>query len=231
MIGQSLSAKSDAPRPEIRLLGTKVRFLSDDVALEDGVSEVLVPGNKQAVLRGRFTTVWVKRDGQWWLASLRESSTPPPTPQEQTQSLDGLVGDWVGQRGDKIVEIVARWSENHAYLLRDIRIYGDGNLQFSASQRIGWDPQTRTIKSWTFDADGGHGEGTWTHDGNAWSVVAHGVLPDGRNTHSTNAYIPDGKDRMIWKSFGEKGAADGAADIQVTLERKPAENAEKPAEK
>ena len=31
----------------------------------------------------------------------------------------------------------------------------------TVTQRIGWDPAAKQIRSWEFDSEGGFGEGTW----------------------------------------------------------------------
>ena len=53
----------------------------------------------------------------------------------------------------------------------------------TVTQRIGWDPLTKQIKSWVFDSEGGYGDGLWTRKGNQWVIKSTGVLPDGRIAH------------------------------------------------
>ncbi len=58
--------------PPIRKSEThSIRFITPDVALEDGTfeREVAADGSHQ----GRYTAVWVKRDGKWLLDGERES--------------------------------------------------------------------------------------------------------------------------------------------------------------
>jgi hypothetical protein len=49
-------------------------------------------------------------------------------------------------------------------------------------QIIGWDPLEERIRSWTFDGEGGFGEGTWTREGDRWLLRETGVAPDGTRT-------------------------------------------------
>ncbi len=217
------ASESDAERPVVKLTGSKIRFLTPDVALEDGTSEVSHPSTQGvAPLVGRFTVIWVKQDGNWRLASLRESRTDPPATAAQLAELDWMTGEWTGENGDTTLEVSTRWNETHTYLLRDLKVLREGHVVFSGTQRIGWDPVSRTIKSWVFDTDGGHGEGVWTKAGDRWIVHGSAVLANGRRTNSINEYSPDGKDAMRWTSSREQNDGQPNASIDIKLVRKPA---------
>ena len=71
----------------------------------------------------------------------------------------------------------------------------------TVSQRIGWDPLTRQIKSWEFDSDGGHGEGLWTRDGERWIIKHTGVTPDGRTGSATHVLALEKPNRVRWASI------------------------------
>lgn len=92
-LAQTKLPAAGEPQPEFRFGATQVRMVGDGVALEDGSVEVIPPGSKQ-VNRGRFSAVWVKRDGAWRLASLREWQLDDSNGPELLQSLDWMVGDW-----------------------------------------------------------------------------------------------------------------------------------------
>jgi uncharacterized protein (TIGR02246 family) len=217
------ASESDSERPVVKLTGSKIRFLTTDVALEDGTSEVSHPSAQGAApLVGRFTVIWVKHDGNWRLASLRESRANPPATAAQLAELDWLTGDWTGQNGDLTLDISTRWNETHTYLIRDLKVLREGHVVFNGTQRVGWDPTTHTIKSWVFDTDGGHGEGEWTKVGERWIVHGSGVLANGQRTSSTNEYSPDGKDAIRWTSSSEKNGEPSAAALDIKLVRKPA---------
>jgi hypothetical protein len=44
---------------------------------------------------------------------------------------------------------------------------------------IGWDPSTSTIRSWSFDSQGGFEQAVWHRDGGRWLIKADAVLPGG----------------------------------------------------
>lgn len=217
------SSESEAARPVVKLTGSKIRFLTPDVALEDGTSEVSNPtAQGVAPLVGRFTVIWVKQDGNWRLASLRETRSDPPATAAQLAELDWLTGDWTGENGDTTIDVSTRWNETHTYLLRDLKVLREGHVVFSGTQRVGWDPITRTIKSWVFDTDGGHGEGAWTKVGDRWIVHGSGVLANGQRTTSINEYTPDGKDAVRWRSSSAQDNGPSASARDIKLVRKPA---------
>ena len=67
-------------------------------------------------------------------------------------------------------------------------------------QVIGVDPATGLLRSWTFDADGGIGEATWTWDEGRWAIDSAGTLADGSGTTALNFLTKTGPDSFTWKS-------------------------------
>ena len=223
LIASAPAGGEDEARPQLKLTGSSIRFLTADVAIENGTSEVVHPAAGGAPpLAGRFSVIWVKQNGKWRLAHLREMRAEPPATAAQLAQLDWMAGDWSGASGETTIEIAARWNATHTYLLRDLKILNEGNAVFSGAQRIGWDPLTKKIKSWVFDTNGGHGEGVWTKSGNSWVVQASGVLADGQQTTSTNVYTPDGKDHFTWKSNGAQIGDQPGPELNIELTRRPA---------
>ena len=219
-IAEGAKAAEEGKRPDVKVTSSKIRFLTADVAIEDGTSEFQGP-QSDSPTRGRFTAVWVKQDGTWRLASLRESRAAEVRAPSQLADLDWMVGQWTAQQGDDTMEVSIAWNVNHTFLLRDFKVLKGGQAVFSGTQRIGRDPLNDKIRSWNFDAAGGYGEGIWTEEGGSWIVEAAGVTGDGNRTSSTNVYTYDGKDHIVWKSY-RSGLIHGTPDLEVTLTRKPA---------
>ena len=205
-------AEGQQPRP-VKLIGSKLRFLTSDVAIEDGESEVGRADSPGAV-RGRFSAIWVKRDGKWRLASLREARAASPP--ARLGDLDWLIGKWSAATADTRLTVNGRWNSTKTFLLRDLEVERDGKVVFRGSQRIGWDPVARTLRSWTFDSDGGYGGGTWTREGDVWVVSTGSVLPDGRQTTARHIMTQQGDDRFTWTSVG--GRIDGTPAADAALE-------------
>jgi uncharacterized protein (TIGR02246 family) len=228
-------AASGAQAPSFRIHDTSLRFLTPDVALEDGMIDVLVPG-AAAPLVGRFSATWVRQGGAWKLAGLREAQLPGAAGAAQLADLDWMVGDWTvvdnAPPGPKAaprptMEVSVRWNAGRTFLLRDMKITPaarDGSEQATplhVTQRIGWDPLSRQIRSWVFSADGGHGEAFWNRDGSSWVARTTAVLPDGSQTASLNVYTYDGKDRCTWQSFHTHAGGEHLPPVNMTMVRKP----------
>lgn len=209
------AAGGQAPSTPPKIIDNSIRFVTDDVAIEDG--RVEANGANGIARQGRFTAIWVKQSDQWRLASLREVQVvQQPT---ALSGLDWMVGNWHGESAGAKFEVSARWNEKHTFLIRDLTVTIDGKTIVNGQQRIGVDPIDGQIRSWMHDHDGGHGEGVWTKHGDAWVVQATGVTPDGRRTTGTNIYKPVGPDKFSWKSVGATAAGQAMPDFEIQLER------------
>jgi uncharacterized protein (TIGR02246 family) len=235
-VGRMVKPTDGSPPLEFKIAETSLRFVTADVALEDGTVEIVLPG-VAAGLKGRFSATWTRQDGGWKLAGLRESRIDVAEALT-LPDLDWMVGDWVvvddagsGQRGvDRpSIEVTVRWNPSRTFLLRDMKISpagaaaGSDTLAMHVTQRIGWDPLSRQIRSWVFSSDGGHGEAVWSRDGRSWVARATSVLPDGTQTSSLNIYTYDGKDRCTWRSIPTHVGSEHAHTVNLTLVRKPGE--------
>jgi uncharacterized protein (TIGR02246 family) len=223
-----------APRPEFRVHDTSLRFLTPDVALEDGIIEVVLPGSATPQA-GRFSATWVRQGGAWKLASLREGQLPAATGAAQLADLDWMVGDWTvvdnapadAKTARPTIDVSVRWNAGRTFLLRDMKITpaatsgAEPLAPMHVTQRIGWDPLSRQIRSWVFSADGGHGEAFWSRDGSSWLARTTAVLPDGSQTASLNVYTYDGKDRCTWQSFHTHTGGEHLPPVNMTMIRKP----------
>ena len=67
-------------------------------------------------------------------------------------------------------------------------------------QIIGWDPAAKTIRSWTFDSDGGFAEATWSFKKDRWLIHNNGVLADGRKASAVNIMKPIDANAFTWQA-------------------------------
>lgn len=233
-VAATVQPAAGAPRPSFRINDTKLRFLTDAVAVEDGTVEVSIAGLSRP-LKGRFTATWVREADGWKIAALREDRLDAPTGAETLEDLDWMVGDWVvlddragkpgaGAPEKPAIEMTVRWNANRTFLLRDVKIAAPGNAGDDAAlhvtQRIGWDPLSRQLRSWVFSSDGGHGEAVWSRDGDSWVARTTAVLPDGSQTSSLNIYTFDGKDRCAWRSLPTHIGGEHTPPLNLTMIRK-----------
>lgn len=227
-VGGDLTA---ARRPFFRVGETRLRFVTADVALEDGSVDVTLPGTKLPI-EGSFTAVWVRQDGTWKIAGLRESERPVAPSAAMLENLDWMVGDWVLETDDEAaaddtppMEMTARWDAGRTFLVRDARLKSrdpDGEpAVVELHQRIGWDPVVGRIRSWSFSTDGSRGEATWFRDGDSWVARGSAVLPDGKQIDSVSIYSYDGVGRCVWRTMPEPLASNAGLPTRATWIRKP----------
>lgn len=226
----SLEKGVASDRPQIRIHETKLRFLSADAAIEDGVVEI-VP-QTGGPLTGRFSATWVRHEGGWKLAALREARGAELTGPAALADLEWMVGDWkvidehpAADRaaGEPVIEVSTKWNETKTFLNRVMTItHSKDAPPLRITQRIGWDPLSRSIRSWVFGSDGSYGEATWSRDGQSWVAEARAVMPDGRQTSSLNIYSYDGKDRCAWRSVPTHIGGEHVPRVDLTMIRQAA---------
>lgn len=198
-----------------------VRVVAPQVAIVHLIrTTTTADGADQAHTRGELTLV--DHEGKWLVAALRETPAEDELgPRARLESLAWLVGDWVDEGRDAMIELACRWSEDGNYLLIDHTTKSQGQVALKSQQRIGWDPLKRQIHSWTFDSDGGFGEGQWTRDGKAWRVQSSAVLPDGTVGSAQFTVEPVSEDRFVMKASHRVAGDVVEADREVTVVRKP----------
>ena len=173
------------PRSKLELTTESLRFLGADTAKEEGQIR-LQPGDGGPSSVRRYVVFYVKRDGKWRYSCVREDHDITLSPRERLEPLQWLVGDWLDESDDAVVQVHSDWSKDGNFLLRDFTMHVQGKPAMTVTERIGWDPLSRQIKSWVFDSAGGYGEGLWTQDATRWIIKSTGVLPDGRVAAATH---------------------------------------------
>jgi uncharacterized protein (TIGR02246 family) len=170
---------------KLRVDSESLRFVTPDVAIEDGVAEV-IPADGSAPTRARFTIVHVKLNGAWHISSLRNAVDVPPSNTEHLESLAWLVGNWAGQRQKGEVEKLSlAWTSTRSFIAGTFSTTAHDFSLGKAEVRIGWDPVAKHIRSWSFDDTGAFGEGSWTTDPKKVVVKMSKVLPDGKKAAGT----------------------------------------------
>jgi uncharacterized protein (TIGR02246 family) len=201
-----------------------VRLVAPNVALEDGESVVTVPDKQEQSAR-RYSMVFVKQDNKWLLASIREfpdAGDEPVDAQEVLKDLDWLVGEWLDESGESVLETACRWSDDKKHLVRHFAVKVQGKDAVKGTQRIGVDPLTGTIKGWVFDSDGGYGESSWFKNGGGeWLIKATGVSSEGEPGSATYLMKPLDKDKVSLKAMHRVTGDQVEPDIELTMVRKP----------
>jgi uncharacterized protein (TIGR02246 family) len=198
-----------------------VWMVGPGLAIEEGHRVVTSKDDKPSAAT-RYTLVMIKQQGEWKIASGREVEDDDSlSPHDRLKPLSWLVGDWVDEGSDAVIQKSCRWSEDTNYLLIDFNAKIQGKPAMKSSQRVGWDPLTQKVKSWSFDSDGGHGEGLWTQIENRWVIKSSAVLPDGQTGSATIVLEPQGKDSYVMKGFDRIRGKTAMPDFEVKIVRKP----------
>ena len=209
-----------------------VRFLTPDVAQIEGRS-TLRGGEGDAAESTKFAALFVRRDGRWRIAEIRDYPAPSedPSPYDHLRELEWMVGDWEDESPNAKIRSSVRWAVNESFLIRTYSVEVQGEPSMDGTMFIGWDPQTGQIKSWTFDSEGGHGEGLWTRLGdNRWVVKSNGVAIDGRPNSATVIHTLVSKDSVKTSSIDRIIGGEAAPDIlDVLMVRQPPSAATAPA--
>jgi uncharacterized protein (TIGR02246 family) len=209
------------PKAHIKATLRSLRFLGPNLAVEDGSSTV---SNETGATEERnlYTVIHVKQNDQWRMASARDLPDQTSSGKDEIKQLDWLVGQWVDESPDKLVETTYRWSDDHRFLVSEYKVQIEGQPAIAGTERIGWDPLAQKIRSWEYDSHGGFGEGLWTRNGNQWIVKMTGETHDGQIASSTNIITQVSKDRTTWQSKDRVIGEEWMKDIEeIPVVRKP----------
>lgn len=202
-----------------------IRPVRADVALVDGTSRITFGDGGRA--GSRFSAVVVRQDGRWLLDSVREAALAQPAePRRPLDALAWLVGSWEDEAPGMTATTRCFWSAGKSFLIRTHAVSADtvdasppqpGDAHIPAllpagdvsgrevTEIIGWDPERQAIRSWVFTSAGRFAEGTWSQEGDAWTVRFTGGGADiGRTGECT--LVRQGDDGL-----SARGAGDGLA--------------------
>ena len=146
--------------------------------------------------------------------------------------LDWMVGTWVDAGEDATIVTDCSWTKNRKFLKRSFKVKIDEEVTLEGDQFVSWDPIAGQIRSWTFDSEGGIGEGRWIQDGNRWLVKTSFVLADGARASALNVYAHVDADTIRWQSTNREIAGELQPNIpEVTVVRQKEQTASQKSEK
>jgi uncharacterized protein (TIGR02246 family) len=212
-------AFTDSPKGAVSVVVESLRFLTPDVAVEEGFTS-LFPDGDTLVARSRYTVVHLKKDGKWLMQSARVVEEESLSAYGELQPLEWLLGEWIDEGQEETVETTFRWDDNKSFLLEEFQVIREGEVVMKGTQRIGWDPQSKTIRSWTFDTAGGFGEAVWTPVEDRWVVKAKAVTADGTSASATRTLHRDTAERVIWTATDRLAGDEQLPDLAVTMVRR-----------
>jgi uncharacterized protein (TIGR02246 family) len=194
--GGKLEAKTDS-----------IRFVSPNVAVEQGAAKILRPG--QPPEESEYSAVYVKRDGKWLLDRVTEEETPVITSHyDQLKELEWMIGSWVDQDEQNTIVTTCEWTKNKNFITRSFTISIRDRIEMAGMQIVGWDPAAKQIRSWVFDSDGGFGEGVWTKKDKSWYIRATGTTPDGKKSTAMNVITHVDDQTFTWQSINREAGGE-----------------------
>ena len=192
----------DQPDSKMTVNTESIRFVSPNVAVEQGSSQEAT--GKGGPAEVPYTAVYIKRDGQWLLDRVTDQAKEEvPSHYEQLKPLEWMVGRWVDKDDDDNATIATEcnWTKNKNFLTRSYAVSVGDQIKLSGMQIIGWDPAAKSIRSWTFDSDGGFAEAAWARKGDRWYIRNKGILADGRKATMTNVIKPIDDNSFTWQTI------------------------------
>ncbi len=189
-----------------------IRLVTPDVAIEDGTAAILSADGD--VASSTYVAIHVKKDGKWFLNSVRETDLPEwPSGGNELEQLAWLVGDWADEAEDATTYSRWQWTRNGRFLTNNFGVSIDGQMALEGTQVVGWDPDAQRIRSWVFDSEGGFGEGVWLRVGDQWIVKTKSTLADGSHATATSVYAPTDENAFSWKSVDRQIDGEPLDDI------------------
>jgi uncharacterized protein (TIGR02246 family) len=219
-------AFAEEPKAAISLNMESLKFLTPDVAVEQGDTEYF-PDGETLTSRSRYIALHLKKDGEWKMASARTLDREVISTFGELRQLEWLVGDWVDEGADSVVEMSCQWDEKKNFLLQEFQILVEGEVIQKGSQRIGWDAQASQLRSWIFDNDGGFGEAFWSKSDVGWTADLKGTKTDGGSVSGLRTVIVTDEDHFIVRTTNRVSDGESLPDLEYTMVRKaPAPAAE-----
>jgi uncharacterized protein (TIGR02246 family) len=170
---------AESKETKLEVTVDSIRFLSPNVAIEQGTSRVLRPGAEPD--ETVYAAVYVKSGSSWLLDQMSEEAVAVfRSNYQHLKDLEWMIGSWVDEDENSKLESTAKWTKNQTFISQTFTASMKGESELSGIQLIGWDPISQKIRSWVFDSDGGFGSSTWKKKGNQWIIHATATLPDGR---------------------------------------------------
>jgi uncharacterized protein (TIGR02246 family) len=200
-----------------------LQVVAPDVMVEEGKTTYF-PDGKTLTAETPYQATHVKRGDRWVMTKVRSFDRVVLHPYDQLRELEWLIGDWIDESPDSLVESSYRWDADKMFLLNDFKVRVQNQKVYSGTQRIGRDPLSKQIKAWVFDSDGGYAESLWSEvEDDTWLIQVKGVRADGKVVTMTNQLTKLPNDRYRFESANRKVGNERMADFAAIAVRRPPE--------
>jgi uncharacterized protein (TIGR02246 family) len=213
----------DDPNARIGVSIDSLQVVAPDVIVEEGKTTYF-PDGKTLTAETSYQATHVKRGDRWVMTRVRSFNRIVLHPYDQLRELEWLIGDWIDESPDSLVESSYRWDTNKMFLINDFKVRVRGEKVYSGTQRIGRDALSKQIRAWVFDSDGGYAESLWSEvEDDVWVMQVKGVRADGKVVTMTNQLTKLDDDRFRFESTGRTVGNERMADFVAISVRKPPE--------
>ena len=196
-----------------------VRVPRADLALEDGLTEVVSPGGPPSA--ARYSVVYVKQEGEWYLESVREAIAVPPTNADRLEDLAFLVGDWEEDSDQGGSTASYAWGNQGNFLVNTFDVTLQDVPVAGGIQWIGWDQAEKKARAWSFMSNGGFAEGVWNKDGDGkYKIAVKATMRDGRKASATNVFTKIDPDHFSFQLVDRKMDGKALPDDKATRMRR-----------
>jgi uncharacterized protein (TIGR02246 family) len=214
------SFQSD-PKAKISVRVESLQAVGSDIIIEEGKT-AYYPDGKTLTAETDYQATHVKKGDRWLMTRVRSFNRVVLHPYDDLRELDWLIGDWIDEDEDSLMEASYRWDANKAFLLNDFSIRVKGQKVLTGTQRIGRDPLTKQLRAWVFDSEGGYAESQWTSlDDDVWVMRSKGVRADGKVVTMTNQLTKLSKDRFRIDSADRIVGDDRMPNFSTIAVRRP----------
>ena len=187
-----------------------LRFITADVAVEEGSAEVIYPGELPS--ESRYQVIHIRRDGKWLIDSIRETVeaavAAAAADSEQVAGvaemaeLAWMIGDWIDEGDRSAIYHSCSWGMGKSFIKREFTITMGDDIAMNGIEVVGWDPADKTYRSWVFDSEGGFGSAVWTREGENWTKRLTGTTKTGQKAFATNTIIKVDDNSYQWRAHG-----------------------------
>ncbi len=215
------SSFSKYPDRRIALEVIDVRQVAPTVVIEEGITRFSgeVPNEEGDAIA--YSAVLVKDAEKGWLiASSREIASTAAIV-DPLEGLYPLEGDWILQGDQMQMDLSLALSDSGRFLVGSAFTSTPDAGGMLTEIRIGYDPSLKQIRWWTFDDQGGFGQGTWQAIENGWLVRSNGVTSDGETTTAIQRLTFEEADTIVWDSTDRFLNGVAQPDLQLRLVRRP----------
>ena len=211
---------SESTGQRIELGSPAIRFLTPNVAVEEGAARVSRAGEPPT--ETSYIAIHIKQDGAWKLDSVRETVIPAAPPHHEfLKELEWMIGRWIDRDENSTIETVCQWTKNKNFITRSFSVSIKDRIEIEGTQVIGWDPVAGAVRSWMFDSEGGFGEALWSRKGNRWIIKASRTLGGGEKASAVNILTCVNQNTFTWQSVGREIDGELLPNIEeVTVVRK-----------